>query len=793
MQIEEQGANSQEEISLKEQLNQYLRYWPWFVVFVAVTVFLAFLYLRYTNNSYQTQATILIKDSKNSELSELAAFEDLGLGNVGLSKSEFENEIEILKSKRLTRQVVEELDLNIRYYREGNIKVAELYDLRPFSVKVVNVRDTLQQAKELYIQPLDANSFKLKEGEDGTNATYSFGDKVSLDFADVTLIPRPRMLEEYLRRENFTTIVTLVSREDAVLSTRDNINVEAINKNSSVIQLSMTTTAKDRAEAILNSLIRAYNNDAILDRNLVSKNTEEFIKQRLSIISQELDSVERNKVQFKETRKLTNIEAEGQLFLENASDFNKRQLENETKREVISSMIDQLKNGSNASLLPTNMGIDENGSGSLVQSYNQLVLERNKFLASATPENPVVLNLNNQIDQLRQNVLESLNTVKNSINITEADLNEQQGRISSKINAIPGIEKIYRDINRQQGIKEELYLYLLQKREETAISLAVTTPKAKVVDGAYSSKLPVAPKPNIVYLGSLIAGLLIPFLFIYTKNLLDTKIHNRSDIERFLPQVPILGEIPELENKDKGTIKLNDRSVLAESFRILRTNLGYLIKSQKDNPSKVIYVTSTIKGEGKTFVAFNLALSLNSTGKSVLLLGADIRNPQLHRYIDKAEGSKGLSEYLYDDKVNIPAIINDMEINRHHLQIILSGRIPPNPAELLMSPRYAKLIEEVRDKYDYVIVDTAPTMLVTDTLLISQYADLTIYVTRAEYTDRKLLNYPAELYEDKKLNNMAFIVNNVSYANFGYGTKYGYGYGVEKDNWIGILKRKLRK
>lgn len=256
------------------------------------------------------------------------------------------------------------------------------------------------------------------------------------------------------------------------------------------------------------------------------------------------------------------------------------------------------------------------------------------------------------------------------------------------------------------------------------------------MDSAYSLKEPISPKPKIVYLGSLIAGLLFPFLIIYTRNLLDTKIHNRQDIEKQLPQIPILGELPQLDAKEKETIKLNDRSVLAESFRILRTNLSYLLKAQQRADAKVLYVTSTIKGEGKTFTAFNLALSLNSTGRSVLILGADVRNPQLHRYINKSEATKGLSEYLYDDKVTIDSITNDLEINRHHMKIILSGRIPPNPAELLMSDRYGLLIERVRDLYDFIIVDTAPTMLVTDTLLISQHADLTLYIARAEFTDK---------------------------------------------------------
>jgi len=789
MQIEEQAQGAQEELTLKEQLQLYIRYWPWFLVTVVLMILLAFLYLRYTNNSYQSQATILIKDSKNSELSELAAFEDLGLGNVGLSKSEFENEIEILKSKRLTRQVVEELDLNVTYFRDGNIKTSELFNDSPLTLKILKGEDVLTESVSIWIWPRNSNAFDLRVGDEGSRDTYNFGEKITLELGEITVIPKPLELKDYWRVEPYTIVVNVKSIEDAVLSTRKNINVQAINKNSSVIELTTTSGVKNKSETILNSLIAAYNADATLDKKLVSKNTAEFIDQRLALISQELDSVEKNKVTFKEDKSITNIETEGQLFLENASEFNKRQLEVETQKEVLSTMITYLEQQSNK-LLPTNLGLDEEGVSVLVQNYNDLVLERDRLMASATPENPAVVNLTNQIDQLRQNVLQSLDQLRQSIRITERDLDAQQGRIKGKISAIPGIERLYRDIERQQGIKESLYLYLLQKREETAISLAVTTPKAKIVDSAYSLKEPIAPKPKIVYLGSLIVGLLVPFLFVYTRNLLDTKIHNRVEVEKQLPQIPILGELPQLETKEKETIMLNDRSVLAESFRILRTNLSYLLKSQKLPSSKVLYITSTIKGEGKTFTAFNLALSLNSTGRSVLIIGADVRNPQLHRYIGKSEATKGLSEYLYDDKVEMESITNDIEINKHHLKIILSGRIPPNPAELLMSDRFGKLIDDAKQYYDYVIVDTAPTMLVTDTLLISQHADLTLYVCRAEFTDKKLLNYPKELYTDKKLNNMAFVVNNVSYANFGYGTKYGYGYGVDEESWI---KRSLKR
>ena len=270
-------------------------------------------------------------------------------------------------------------------------------------------------------------------------------------------------------------------------------------------------------------------------------------------------------------------------------------------------------------------------------------------------------------------------------------------------------------------------------------------------------------------------------MVIYSKDLLDTKIHNRLDIEKILPDVPVIGEIPQVDKGDKDTIKANDRSVLAEAFRIVRTNLSYLLVSGMEE-RKIIYITSTIKGEGKTFVASNLALTLTSAGKRILLVGADIRNPQIHRYVNKPEG-KGLSEFLFDDKISHDSIINEVDIHRQKFDVILSGRIPPNPAELLLSNRFKDLLGNVKNEYDYVLVDTAPTMLVTDTLLISQYADLTVYITRAEFTEKKLLNYPKELEETGKLKNVAFLVNDVSQANFGYGTKYGYGYGVEKKKW----------
>lgn len=780
----------QEDISIKDQIRQYLHYWPWFILSLIICLSLAYLKLRYSTYSYVTEATILIKDDKNASLSEIAIFEDLGLTGSALNKSQFENEIELLRSRRLLTGVVDNLKSNIRYFKEGSIKTSELYENSPFVLKMYGDSETSVASGNFIIKIISDTTFEIKEGEEGETTTQTFGEPFAVSFGDIALIPTTNNSVTTDNKGNY--IVSITSVENVVNSLRNGIQIQSVSKNSSILKLTLVSPQKRKAEATLNALIGAYNKDAIDDRNLVSKNTADFIINRLAIITKELDSVETDKVTFKEENNLTDIRAEGQLFLENASELNKKQIAIATQKELLKSMSEYLKSSNEYSLLPSNLGIESSNIAQAVEEYNGLILRRQRLLQSSTESNPVVVELSNQLEQLKANVNENLNTVILALDIEDRDLRKQQNRIGGKISQIPSIAKSSRDIERQQTIKESLYLYLLQKREETAISLAVTTPKAKIVDSAYSSKNPVSPRPKIIYLAALVVGLLIPFAIVFLKLLFDTKIHNRVDLEREIPRLPILGEIPIIDSKESEVIKNNDRSVLAEAFRILRTNLGYFIKGNKNG--NVIFVTSTIKGEGKTFVAYNLAITLTSTGKSVLLIGADIRNPQIHRYIDKNEWTIGLSEYLFDSSVEVDAITNTVDIDSQNFDVILSGRIPPNPAELLMSDRLEKIIEEVRGKYDYVIVDTAPTLLVTDTLLISQLADTTVYVCRAEYTDKKLLQYPKELYDEGKLKNIAFAINGIKITNFGYGSKYGYGYGYgqEQPSVYSRLKRLMR-
>ncbi|WP_299764722.1 tyrosine-protein kinase family protein [uncultured Dokdonia sp.] len=783
----------QEEINIKDQIQQYLQYWPWFILSLIICYSSAWFYLRYSTYSYVTEATILIKDDNNASLSEIAIFEDLGLTGSGLNVSEFENEIELLRSRSLLASVVENLNSNISYYKEGNIKTSEIYEDLPFTIDIIDksfIND--ENSTTFYVEiQLDDNSFNFKEGEQGIAKSHKFGETFSTrKLGNVALNKKALNSKNIDIKGNY--LIHINSVEKAVNKLRSTINIQSVSKNSSILKLSLVYPEKKKAEITLNTIIDAYNTDAIKDRNLISKNTADFIVNRLAIITKELDSVETNKVVFKEDNNVTDLETEGKLFIENSNELNKQQIEIATQKQLLESMLEYLKSSEQYSLLPSNLGVQNSNISQSINDYNELILTRQRLLRSSTEANPVVLESSSKIVQSKENIRENIKTVILSLDIEIKDLRKQQSRVGGKISQIPSISKSSRDIERQQTIKETLYLYLLQKREETAISLAVTTPKAKIVDRAYSLNAPISPKPKIIYLASIILGLLVPFGIFFIKKIFDTKIHNRIDLEKEIPSLPILGEIPIIESKESEVIKNNDRSVLAEAFRILRTNLSYFIKAKENG--NVIFVTSTIKGEGKTFVAYNLAITLTSTGKSVLLIGADVRNPQIHRYIDKNEWTIGLSEYLYDSSVDVASITNRTETEGQDFDVILSGRIPPNPAELLMSERFENIIEEVRGKYDYVIVDTAPTLLVTDTLLISQLADTTVYVCRAEYTDKKLLQYPKELYEEGKLKNIAFAINGIKITNFGYGSKYGYGYGYgqEQPSVFNRIKRLLR-
>ncbi|MFV8280282.1 GumC family protein [Christiangramia marina] len=781
----------EEEINLREELEKYLKYWPWFLLAVIVCVALAFTYLKFTTASYNTTASIIIKDEDSKgPSSEMSAFVDLGLLS-GMGTNSIENEIGILKSRRMMTEVVKALQLNVQYIDETGIPAKEVYLNSPVLVQILKMdeqklKDLAESEDSEFYVSQSGNDFLLTNLGSGKILKAKAGMPVEIGFATVVLNPQDSAASEFSDLKiRFSTIQGVTS------AYRAKVMVNLTDKNSSLIELSLEDPVKAKARDILDQLILEYNREAIEDKNLVARNTAKFIDERLSIINEELDSVETGKEEFKQDNQLTDIQAESSLFIENASEFNKRQQEMGTQVELANAMIEYLRNGSEGDLLPANLGISQQSVNQRIQEYNDLVLERNRILSGSTAKNPIVVRLSSQIDQIKGNVLQSLQRMRDNLKIAQEDLNRQSAVIGSKISAVPGKERLYRGIERQQNIKESLYIFLLQKREENSLSLAVTAPKAKIVDSAYSSDQPISPKPKIILLAALILGMLIPFLIIYISQLLNNKIQNRADLDKAAKEIPVVGEIPKVKRGDKELIdNKSDRSILAEAFRILHTNLQYLLASNGDKKSGVkIFITSTVKGEGKTFAAFNLAVTLANTGKKVVIVGGDLRNPQLQRYEAETKSMLGVSDYLINNSHSLDGLIKQSALHSN-LSLLASGSIPPNPAELWRLDKSGQMFAELETRFDYVIVDTAPSMLVADTFLINKFADLTLYMIRAGYTEKKLQEFALDAKRDGKLHDVGFVLNDVELSNFGYGNKYGYVYGQEETSFWDKIRGK---
>ena len=759
-------------INLREEIDNYLRYWPWFVVSIILAIVVANVYLYYTPNSYQTTASILIKDQKNSNTSQLAVFQDLGLAD-GLTGVNLENEIGILTSRVLTERMVRKLELNVRYYFDGRVRSQELFESNPIAIKVLSDESEWpNKISDLFITPTSSTTFTISQ-EEKEQVTKTFGQEFEYDGMHYLVNSTKDLKLKIPTRVSISSIPSTIDKY------RNAIKVSLEGKQSSVITINHVSEIPKKSEVIIDELISLFNLDAIQDRSLVSKNTASFIDERLDIVWNELDSVELSKVRYKETHNLIDLQAEGDISLQSASQSNERLLAAETELTQIDAMISYLETGKQSSLLPSSLGVSDSGLMNLIQQYNEMVMQRNQLLIHSTDSHPTVVSLTSQLIQLKANVLESLRSARSSLKIKLNDLHKQERRIGGQLARIPLKERDFTTIERQQEIKQTLYLYLLQKREEASISSAVIEPKAKIVDAAYTPVNPISPKPKLVLLGAFILGGLIPFGSIYLGNMLDNKIRKRKDITSIITSASVLAEIPEITKKDLNTpVGKNDLSILAESFRVLRTNLRFAGVLSKGEIGKCIIVTSSVKGEGKTMVSVNLSMTLAHAGNKVLLIGADIRNPKLHRFFPevKNDNLKGLVEYLVYEDSSLDDYILPSKASGN-LHTLHSGAIPPNPGELLLSERVNTVIEEAKAKYDYVIIDTAPTLMVTDTLLFSEFADATLYVIRAGHTTKQIVEFAKELKDEGKLKRVNFVLNDVSSANYGYGGKYGYGYG----------------
>ncbi len=782
-------SNSEGNLDLRILIEKYLIHWKWFLFAALISLVFAYLKLNFKRPSYEATTIIKIKDEKGNEASPLSAFQDLGL--MGGSKDNIEDEIEILKSKSLISQVIKSLKFNVQFFTNKN-SISKFYDEKlgfntefyetenyenpPLDINFLFNDSILYKTRSQFLITINSlNQYTFSDIEKSIIKKHDFGERMTTNFGDITIIPAVDLKKK--RLIGTTILVSISPIKDLTNAYVEKTVIEPKSEFSSVLSLTVTDGVKKKAEDYLNELVRKYNQRAISLKEELSKSTSDFVTKRLEIISNELSNVDLTAESFKTKHRISDVASETGLNIQSGQEIENQIIQTSTQLKKIEYIKDFVSSKEDNQLIPVDAVVANSNVGALTQNYNELMMQKKRLLKNSTEKNPIVVNINEQLKALKKNINEGLGNLKSSQEISLNALTRQDARINSKLYSAPKQERQYRDIKRQQGIKETLYLYLLQKREETAITLGVVDPNAVIIDRAESYKYPIAPNKKMFYIGAMILGLLIPFGIIYISGVLDTKIHTREEVEREL-NIPVIGDIPKLETKGKRyLITKNDHSSIAESFRILRTNLNFVINPEVKG--KTVFITSTIAHEGKSLVSSNLATTLAHAGKKTVLLGMDIRAPKIKSYLN-VRGEIGVTNYIVNPTIEVDDLIVPVP-DIDNLDIISSGDLPPNPSELLMSPRVKELFEIVKSQYDYVIVDTAAFSMVTDTMLLSSFADAFVYVIRANFLDKRFLKYVKSLYNDKRLPNLTLLVNEVDHKkSYGYG--YGYGYGTTFEN-----------
>jgi tyrosine-protein kinase Etk/Wzc len=761
-----------EEIDLKVMLFRYLRYWYWFVIGIIICIGFAFIYLAYATPQYKVQSTLLIKDDKKGpSVSGADAFG--GLDIFGSSKN-IDNEIEVLKSKTLMQRVLNELNLEVSYFETGLFRNNEVYgDDLPLRVIVKNLDLTAyRKGVTIEIQIQDNNNFVLVEEElNSERSSHKFGQEIQRPYGTFTVVAN-------LQNISFEPNKTIVVKFHDIKKLADYYNqklltIEPVSKNASVIVIACISPLPEKGEDIINKLIQVYEKEAIEDKNLMASNTVQFIDERLRYLTVELSEVEKDVEQYKKRNELTDVTSEATLFLEQASQYNKELIDSEIRIEVLKSIESYLNSqGNQFGLVPNSLNIEEPTLLALISKFNELQLERQRMLRTTQPNNPLVLNINEQLAHLRANILESLKNIRRGLLIARRNLQETSTGFKSRIQQVPSMERELMEISRQQGIKEALYLYLLQKREESALSLAATvSTNSRIIDPAMAGDKPVQPKHLVVFLIALVMGVGIPICIIYIKDLLNDKVQELSDVGQ-VTSTPVLGEIYFNSSGETVVATEKNKSPVAELFRLIRTNLQFATLGKEN---KVMMVTSSMSGEGKTFISINLAATLALTGKKVVLIGFDLRKPRLLQDLGLPLG-KGVSNYLISENMTVDEILEPSNV-MSNLHVIGSGPIPPNPGELMLSSKISTLLGELKNRYDYVIIDSSPIGQISDSYTLAPYIDSTIYVVRYNYTFKSQLNIIDDVYRSKKLKYPMIVLNGKKESDY----QYGYGYGYPED------------
>ena len=757
-------------------------HWYWIVLSTIVALGAAFSYLKYTRPVYASNMKILVKDEDSR--SRMYRGGQLALESMGVisNSNGFDNELEILTSSNISQRVIKSLKLYVSYELDGRLRNHELYKNNPYIVdmpenqlvdlhsliqlKIDRQGDGVHVAGEIYVP-------RSKEPILFERSVKELPGSFNTPVGTITLQRNPGVGAELPKQTMYATIMPL---EYAAKAYGSRLSVSASSKTTTVAVLNYLDTQPERAIDYLNELFRSYNEDANEDKNEVALKTEEFLKNRISAIREELDATESNLESYKKKNELINLTNDASNALNKLTEYQKEQVELETQLNLVTALLDYVDDPRNAfNVVPSNLGLKDADMSNLLNKYNDYVLQRNRLLKSSSPENPYVKRLTAQLEEMWPTIRLSLKSVRENILTQKRSAEDQYNLFSRRVGEVPTQERSLNNIIRQQEIKVELYLMLLQKREENYISLNSTAAKARVIDDPRSTGQ-VSPKTKVILLGALVLGLCFPVGLIYLLGLLRYRIEGREDVE-MLTKIPVLADIPLAPKSLDGELSLavreNSNDMMEEAFRGLRTNLRFVL-SEKEN---VIACTSCIPGEGKTFISTNLAMSLALLGKRVIIVGLDIRKPRLVKLFGLSSDHRGITTFLSSDSGDF----QDLDKQIHHavlnpnLDVLPAGVIPPNPGELISREQLDHAIALLREHYDYVIVDTPPVGLVSDTLSAARVADMTIMVCRADYSPRNNFQLINALHHDNKMPKITLVLNGIDLKKRKYGYYYGYG------------------
>jgi capsular exopolysaccharide synthesis family protein len=764
-------------IKWREIFDKILFHWKWFVLSAVIALIIGAVYGRMQRDVYELKSSMLIIDQSRSgqmnELSLLKQLDAVGMGG-GRSYSMINNEEQVLQSTALLKRVVNRLELYTTYSERVFLRTEELYSASPLYVSI----DSLSLYKLKSVLKLN---IKPEKGQLIIEGKYDDA-KFSLQAAKLPTYlntPAGKVYIELRQDMEFPSEPIDVSINNplrvAKQYSKSALKTE-VGKMVDVIDLSIQVTNIQKGKDILNTLTDIYNQDASEQSNQSAINTARFIDIRLKLLTNELSNVELEMENYKQTNKLTHIDTDAQMYLSKNNVYDQQQIQVDIEQHLIKYVEEFIQNPANHKALIPNLGLTDVGLVSVIQKYNELVMTRERISQGSSEENPAFRNLNQEINATRKAIQTSIAISRKGLQISNNNLQAQNSLMQSKIRDIPRQEREYIEIKRQQQVKESLYLFLLQKREEASLNMAVAVPKGRVLNSP-DDAIHVGPNRKIIIMVFLLIGLLIPALIIYISNLINTSIRNREDIEN-LSDIPVITELETDLSPSMIIDYTSNASSNSELFRLMRTKLQFTL----DNPTeKVILVTSTMSGEGKTFVSINLSIMLSLADKKVLLMGMDLRNPQLAKNFDIKE-KNGITSHLSGQIKDYKTLVHS-PVEFPFLNVLPGGIIPPNPTELIMKERFDTLISDLKKDYDYIIIDSAPVGAVSDSYLINRVSDLTLYICRAGFTDKRNIEFVNRIQSENSLKRLFFVVNDVDFntSKYTYHSRYGYGYGKGHD------------